>query len=196
MVTLKVSLVWFSFFCFFVVFFPHVSAFWTIILMTFNSWVQTLKMLSPMGKNLDWLRRLRWGFCMRENNTFPPPSSSSSASATWMRYWGFWSNVSTSNEKHQLSCSDELKSCGVMMELTVAQVASRGLPSHPAAFVSLVLPATVGVPVDKTGILTADEQHLKIVAEVFQLHPDVQKQKKTKTKNKEQNITSSFKNIL
>lgn len=27
MVTLKVSLVWFSFFCFFVVFFPHVSAF-------------------------------------------------------------------------------------------------------------------------------------------------------------------------
>lgn len=60
------------------------------------------------------------------------------------------------------------------LELTVAQVAAGGLPSHPAAFEGLVLPAAVDVPVDKTGILTADEQHLEIVAEVFQLHPDAQ----------------------
>lgn len=90
-------------------------------------------------------------------------------------------------------------SCGVMMELTVAQVAAGGLPGHPAAFVSPVLPATVHVPVDKAWILTADEQHLEIVAEVFQLHPDVQEQKNEKKKrknNKEQGIKISFKTIL
>lgn len=72
------------------------------------------------------------------------------------------------------------------MELTVAQVASGRLPSHPAAFVGPVLPATVDVPVDKARILTADEQHLEMVAEVFQFHPKVREQsvKESKVRSK------------
>lgn len=69
--------------------------------------------------------------------------------------------------------------------LTFVQVATGGFPGDPAALVDLVLPATVDVPVDKAGILTADEQHLEIVAEVFQVHPGIQKHN---TKNKASSI--------
>lgn len=56
--------------------------------------------------------------------------------------------------------------------LTVIHVAPCRCPCDPAAIVNLALPLAGDIAIDEVGVLTADEQHYKIVAEVLQLHPD------------------------